>query len=109
MPGAEPEQECRSSYTSHATPAGMVEYEVGGAITVDGKPGEGWKVIIAYEPVDVYSVYLWRLPTRAEFSEGLQGAVLAERRDVYCDELKGAVESMYDDAIRARCDGWITC
>jgi hypothetical protein len=32
---------------------------------------------------------------------------ITEMKDVYCDMLKGIVESVYDDAINERCGGYI--
>lgn len=98
------EGECRSGYRSRVTPEGLIDYDVGIQFTVNGKPGELWKMVVAYEPDDSYSVWLW---TNKSSVPGKMGEVIEHREDIYCDNLKQCVEAMYDRAIQARNQGFI--
>ena len=82
---------------------GFIDYEVGLQARVNGKPGRGWTLIIAYEPNDTYTV--WLVETHRERQPG--SMVLACQRDVYCDALQGVIEGTYDRAIREHNDGFI--
>lgn len=100
---AQPDGEYRSGFPSK-TEAGQpgVSFDVGLRFRVNGRRGQAWTTIIAYEPDDTYTVWLVRLVGRARRFE-----VLACHRDVYCDELKGVVERTYDDAIQRLNRGFI--
>ncbi|MCB9911402.1 MAG: hypothetical protein H6827_00250 [Planctomycetes bacterium] len=103
---AEPHGEYRSSRPSKLTTeagVGFVDYEVGLQCRVNGKRGHRWTLIVAYEPTDVYTVWL---------VEGHQGRkpstmVLACVRDVYCDVLQAVIEGVYDHAIAEHNQGFI--
>ena len=58
---------------------------------------------MAYEPTDVYTVWL------VEGNRDRKGSemVLACQRDVYCDTLQGVIEAVYDQAIRDHNQGFI--
>lgn len=105
--------ECRSGYRSKVTPNGSVDYDVGLSFRVNGKRGENWTIIVAYEPDDTYSVYLWRRVryTTAQLLRDPEntriGEVIAEHHDVYCDELKRIVEQTYDNSIKTFNQGFI--
>jgi len=104
----EPRGECRPDHTSRRTEGGegLIEFGVGLSFSVNGKRGEGWKVIVAYEPDDTYTVWLWKRIRRPRYT-GQVGEVIGEIRNVYCDQLKSTVEEMYDGAIKERCGGFI--
>jgi hypothetical protein len=90
------DHECRSSFHSHVGENGNPKYEVGLSFRVNGKPGEKWRITIAYEPDDTYTVWLVRdLVVRSFISE-----VLASMDQVNSDDLQHAVESIYDEAIK---------
>ena len=98
--------EYRSSYPSQLKSeagVGFVDYEVGLQCRVNGKRGHRWTLIIAYEPNDVYTVWL------VEGHRGRQpgSMVLACQRDVYCDTLQGVIEAVYDRAIQEHNGGFI--
>ena len=82
---------------------GFVEYEVGLQCRVNGKPGHAWTLIIAYEPTDVYTV--WLVEAHKQRQPG--SMVLARHEDVYCDTLQGVIEAAYDRAIRDHNQGFI--
>ena len=82
---------------------GFVDYEVGVQCRVNGKPGHAWTLIVAYEPTDVYTVWLVEGHRDRKASE----MVLACQRDVYCDTLQGVIDSVYDQAIRDHNQGFI--
>lgn len=98
------EGEYRSGYFSKETPEGLIDYDVGLQFSVNGKRGETWKMVVAYEPDDTYSVWIW---TNKSAVPGRMGAVIEHRDDVYCDGLKDTVEHMYDQAIKERNQGFI--
>ena len=102
----EPVGEYRSSYQSRLTSEGglgFVEYEVGLQCLVNGKRGHRWTLIVAYEPNDTYTVWLVEAHRQRKPAE----MVLACHREVYCDTLKGVIESTYNDAIRTHNGGFI--
>src|ERR1044072_5680694 len=101
------EMECRSAFRSRETDHGLLDYDVGLTFRVNGKRGQNWTMLVAYEPNDTYSVWLWRKGAPSEQAAGKYGVVLATRDDVYCDTLKETVERMYDEAIRKHCRGFI--
>jgi hypothetical protein len=82
---------------------GFVDYEVGLQCRVNGKRGRAWTLIVAYEPTDVYTVWLVEGHRDRKPSE----MVLACHRDVYCDTMQGVIEATYDEAIRAHNHGFI--
>lgn len=86
---------------------GTVHFDVGLCFQVNGKRGQGWRIIIAVEPCDTYTVRLWRKAKPSEVREGKLGVVMTEIEDVYCDTLKQVVEKVYDDAIREHNGGFI--
>lgn len=96
--------EWRGKYPTRETAEGCIDYDVGLTFRVNGPPGQGWRFVVAYEPDDVYSVWLWRL---AQTRGDKRGEVLAVARDVYADALRRVVECMYDDAIQKHCLGFI--
>ncbi len=98
--------ECRSSRPSRLVSesgVGFVDYEVGLQCRVNGKRGRTWTLIIAYEPTDVYTVWLVEGHRDRKPSE----MVLACLRDVYCDMLQSVIEATYDQAIRDHNQGFI--
>ena len=103
---AEAVGEYRSARTSRLVSEagqGFVDYEVGLQCRVNGKRGRRWTLIVAYEPNDVYSVWL------VEGHRGRQpgSMVLACERDVYCDTLQSVIEAVYDRAISDHNGGFI--
>ena len=103
---AEAVGEYRSSSTSQLKSeagVGFIEYEVGLQCRVNGKRGRAWTLIVAYEPTDVYTVWLVEGHRDRKPSE----MVLACHRDVYCDTLQGVIEAVYDQAIRDHNQGFI--
>ncbi|HXC36485.1 MAG TPA: hypothetical protein VNV43_11465 [Candidatus Acidoferrales bacterium] len=89
--------ECRSSFRSHLGENGSLKYEVGLSFRVNGKAGEIWRMTIAYEPDDTYTVWLVRdlVCRQATLSE-----VLASMEQVNSDDLQHAVESIFDKAVK---------
>ena len=98
--------EYRSSRPSRLVSEGgqaFVDYEVGLQCRVNGKTGHLWTLIIAYEPTDVYTVWLVEGHRDRKPSE----MVLACHRDVYCDTLQAVIEAVYDRAIQEHNQGFI--
>ena len=92
--------EWRSKFTSHQIPpmpgmtgSGTVNYDVHLSFAVNGKSGYHWQMTIAYEPDDTYTV--WLVARR-----GSRVDVLAEVRDVYCDDVQIVVESVYENTLK---------
>jgi hypothetical protein len=92
------DHECRSRFRSHIGDNGRLKYEVGLSFRVNGKPGENWRMTIAYEPDDTYSVWLTRDVARRHLS---MTEVLASADQVGSDDLQHVVESIYDEAVKA--------
>lgn len=92
------DHECRSSFRSRICENGSLEYEVGLSFRVNGKPGENWRMTVAYEPDDTYTVWLLRDALRRQLSVS---HVLASMDQVSSEDLQHAVESLYDKAIKA--------
>lgn len=101
------EREARPGRSSTVTPEGLLDYEVGLTFRVNGKQRQHWTMLVAYEPDDTYSVYLWRKATPGEQKRGIYGAVLDRCDDVYWEDLKDVVEGMYDSAIKEHNGGFI--
>lgn len=93
------DHECRSTFRSHLEENGGLKYEVGLSFRVNGKQGESWHMTVAYEPDDTYTVWLMRDAARRQAS---MPEVLASLGRVNSDDLQRAVESIYDEAIKAR-------
>jgi hypothetical protein len=91
------DHECRSSFRSHVGENGSPKYEVGLSFRVNGKPSENWRMTIAYEPDDTYTIWLVRdiACRQATLSE-----VLATVERVNSDDLQHTVESIYDAAVK---------
>jgi hypothetical protein len=103
---AEPDGEYRSSRQSRLVSKrgrGSVDFEVGVKFRVNGRRGRNWKMVIAYEPDDTYTVWL----VEGHFTRQMDSMVLACRRDVYCDTLQSVIEATYDEAIREHNQGFI--
>ena len=103
---AQPDGEHRSAYTSRlASEDGppRVDFNVGLQFLVNGRPGRKWTAVIAYEPDDVYSLWLveWHPGRKAD------SMILACVRDVYCDTLQSVIEDTYDHAIAEHNEGFI--
>ena len=103
---AQAEGEYRSGSVSRQCTQGgesSIQAEVFLRFRVNGRRGRAWTIIIAYEPTDVYTVWL---------VEGHRGRspstmVLACVRDVYCDTLQSVIEEVYDRAIQEHNGGFI--
>lgn len=95
------DHECRSSFRSHVGVNGRLNYEVGLSFRVNGKPGEHWQMTIAYEPDDTYTIWLLCNAGRRQLRAGLVSEVLASRDQVNGEDLQHAVESIYDEAVKA--------
>ena len=91
------DHQCRSSFHSHIAENGRLKYEVGLTFRVKGKAGENWRMTIAYEPDDTYTVWLMRDIVGRPLS---MSQVLATEDEVNSDDLQDVVESIYDDAVR---------
>ncbi|MGH7941378.1 MAG: hypothetical protein ACREFR_09935 [Limisphaerales bacterium] len=91
------DHECRSSFHSQMNESGRVEYEVGLSFRVNGMPGENWRMTVAYEPDDTYTVWLLRdfAPRQRSLAQ-----VLGSLDQVRGEGLQQAIESIYDDAIK---------
>lgn len=102
--------------TSTVLPNGTVDAPVSLVFNVNGKKGAGWKIIVSLEPSDTYTVRLWK-PSKISLKKQCQlmsanqmvpvGTVMATSTDVYCDQLQGCIEAMYDKSIREHNNGWI--
>lgn len=92
------DHQCRSSFHSHLGENGRLKYEVGLSFRVNGKPGQNWRMTIAYEPDDTYTVWLIRDAAR---QQSVSSQVLVAEDQVNSDDLQHAVESIYDEAIKA--------
>lgn len=101
------EMEARPGSRSCVTPEGLLDYEVGLTFRVNGKHRQHWTMLVAYEPDDTYSVYLWRKATPSEQRAGIYGVALDRRDDVYNDNLQEVVERVYDSAIKKHNNGFI--
>ena len=102
----EAEGEHRSDFesrfaTTHGAPD--VEFDVGLQFRVNGKPRKVWTMLIAYEPNDTYTVWLYE--THA--GRTADSMVLACHREVYNDMLKDVIEQAYDRAIETQNGGFI--
>ena len=95
------DHECRSSFHSHMADNGRLSYEVGLSFRVNGKPGEHWQMTIAYEPDDTYTIWLVRNAGRRLSRVGAASEVVASMEQVNGDDLQYAVESVYDEAVKA--------
>lgn len=92
---------------SRVTPAGAVESECSLTFSVNGKPGEMWRVVVSYEPSDTYTVRLWRLCRSHGLDNPRMGEIIGYADDVYCDMLREVVVSLYEEAIHEHCNGSI--
>lgn len=91
------DHQCRSSFHSHIGENERLKCEVGLTFRVKGKPGGNWRMTIAYEPDDTYTVWLMRDIARQPFS---MSQVLAAEDEVNSDDLQQTVESIYDEAVK---------
>ena len=91
------DHQCRSSFHSHIEDSGRLKCEVGLTFRVKGMPGENWRMTIAYEPDDTYTVWLMRNFARRPSS---MSEVLATGDQINSDYLHHAVESIYDEAVK---------
>lgn len=99
-PASGRDHECRSSFRSHLDESGKLKYEVGLSFRVNGRPGENWRMSVAYEPDDTYTVWLVRDTGQRLPRSGFGPEVLATMNDVGSDDLQHAVESVYDEAFK---------
>ena len=102
----QPTGEYRSAYTSRLTSENgppRVDFDVGLQFLVNGKPGRKWSVVIAYEPDDLYTVWL----VEGHTGRKADSMVLACVRGVYCDMLQSVIEETYDRAIKEHNQGFI--
>jgi len=67
---------------------------------VNGKKGYKWIITIALDWNDTYTVTLIQL-------RGKDKQYLDVKNNVYCDELQDVFETMYDNAIKKHCGGFI--
>jgi len=103
---AESSGEYRSGFESHLTTKNAmadVEFDVGLQFRVNGKPRKVWTLLIAYEPNDTYTVWLYE----AHAGRTADSMVLACHREVYNDMLKEVIEQTYDQAIQTHNAGFI--
>lgn len=70
---------------------------------MNGKPGRKSIVVIAYEPDDLYSVWL----VEGHAGRKADSMVRACVREVYCDTLQTVIELTYDRAIAEHNEGFI--
>jgi len=88
--------------------AGWIKYDTGLQFKVNGKCSQTWKIIITLEPSDTYTVRLVKVNGIKTLSKtGKAAEVLDTAEDVYCDPLQDVIESLYDEAIKKHCDGFI--
>ena len=103
---AEPSGEYRSGFESHLITKNEmadVDFDVGLQFRVNGKPRKVWTLLIAYEPNDTYTVWLYE----AHAGRTTDSMVLACHREVYNDMLKEVIEQTYDQAIQTHNAGFI--
>ena len=82
-------------------PGEGVHFDCGLRFNVNGKRGEVWTMIVAYdEAADTYVVFLGRRTP--------SGVECEHCEDVYCDGLMNVVDRMYDDAIAKHNGGFIS-
>jgi hypothetical protein len=87
---------------------GSLFYEVGIQFNVNVKRNQTWKMIVAYEPSDTYTVYMVKCYGAATAAKkGRLSEIKATAPDVYCDQLQAIVEGVYDDIIQEVNGGWI--
>lgn len=80
---------------------GTFDVDTGLTFNVNMGKGSQWKMIVAYQPSDTYSVFLWRgFRGEKAAKTGKMGEAVTKIHDVYADELQHTVESVYDDAIK---------
>jgi hypothetical protein len=92
------DHECRSSFRSHLGENGSLKYEVGLSFRVKGKQGENWRMTIAYEPDDSYTVWLVR---DLDHRQSTLSEILASTEQVNSDDLQHVVESIYNEAVKS--------
>jgi hypothetical protein len=103
---AQAEGEYRSAYPSRLTSENgppRVDFDVGLHFLVNGRRGRKWAMVIAYEPDDLYSVWL----VEGHAGRKAESMVLACVREVYCDTLQSVIEGTYDRAIAEHNQGFI--
>lgn len=87
---------------------GSLHWEVGLSWLVNVKRNQTWKMVVAYEPCDTYTVYLLKIHGPMTAAKTGKLAVLVDSADdVYCDNLQRVAEGMYDDLIERVNGGFI--
>jgi hypothetical protein len=86
---------------------GLVEYDTGVSLKVNGKRGKQWTIIVSLECSDTYTIYLLQLASPKKRGKGIIGEILDTREDIYCDQLQEVVERVYDEAIKKHNGGFI--
>lgn len=95
--------ECRSTFWSYLDDCGTLKFEVGLGFRVKSKPGENWRMIVAYEPNDTYTVWLLHASTSHGWLHAeTSGEMIACVNNIKDEELQHVVESVYDTALKTR-------
>ena len=89
-------RECETRGNRSEFVGGRVHFTVGLEFPVNGKPGEDWRMCVAYEGDDTYSVWIWGNEGEIDHAAG-----------VYNSDLHRVVVDLYDEAIRTRNGGFI--
>jgi len=100
------EDSCYPEKDSSVSDSGRVQMDVGLYFRVNTT--RKIFMYVAYESDDTYTVYMWRPYSPMEFVKTNKfGKVLDERHGIYCDELAGTIEAIYDKYINEHQQGFI--
>ena len=96
---ATPERTPTASYFDKET--GAIHFDVGLMFKVNMRHGQTWKVVVALDPGDTYSVYLLHVAGIKTFTLTCKLSDLADSyTGVYADMLQDIVETVYDNQLQ---------
>lgn len=84
-------------YKSEVTEGGAIRYNFGVAFALTGK-ASNTKILIALEPDDTYTVYVWRLRRRGD-TRPIIGEVLERHDGMYWDMMDELLQALYDEYV----------
>lgn len=87
----------RSWTRSEATEGGAIRYNYGIAFALTGR-ARNVKIIIALEPDDTYTVYVWRMRERGD-TRPIIGEVLERHDGLYWDMMPELLQALYDEYV----------
>ena len=92
---------------SEVTPGGAIRYNFGVAFSLTGR-ASSTKFIIALEPDDTYTVYVWRLRKRGD-TRPIIGEVLERHDGIYWDMMLELLEALYNEYVygEKRSSRWV--